>query len=366
MRTIHKVLVFPAWDDNPYLNLLSLAPRTGGFEFSGSTTNDSLRSAAANLGARDVLHLHWTSPILQRCETDADAWAALAQFTILLRDAQERGVRVIWTVHNQLPHELAHRDAEIALYRLLAESVDVIHVMAPATARLVADICELPADRVRMLPHPSYLGVYGVPPSKAEARRMLGVGADEPTVLFLGQMRPYKGLSTLLTAVRTLAERGEPTPTLLLAGSAKPEAQEEIERALPAGARVITRFGFVPDGDVGTWFAAADVAVFPYSAILNSGSLHLSAAFEVPAILPREEHLVEQFGAEPWVRFFDTEAPVESMARLLSDVVRDPVGPNLTPEFDRFNGSISPWLVSAQYSRLLEELVGEPPEHSSS
>ncbi|WP_162238276.1 glycosyltransferase [Agromyces sp. Leaf222] len=356
MRALHTVLVFPAWRDNPYLNLMSLAPRAGGFAFTGVTTFDSLVTASGRLVAGDLLHLHWTSPILQRAESEADAWAALETFTALLVDLRTRGVRVIWTVHNQLPHELAYRDAEIALHRVLAEQVDAVHIMAPATPRVLAEICELPADRIRQIAHPSYLGVYGKAPSQTEARRALGLAPDEKTVLFLGQIRPYKGLGTLLSAIRALDARGEPVPTLLLAGSATPEAQAEIEAALPVGAKAITRFEFIPDGEVPIWFAAADLAVFPYTAILNSGSLHLSATFDTPVVLPAEPHLVEQFGDEPWVRFFDLADPVASMAGVIAESLRIPASAELSSRFDAFNTAISPWRVSTQYAALLSEL----------
>lgn len=355
MRTLHRVLVFPAWEDNPYLNLMSLAPRTSGYEFKGVTTTASLGKAASALEAADILHLHWTSPLLQRAETSEAAWAELARFTALLDDLRARGVRLVWTVHNQLPHELSYREAEIALYRLLADRADAIHVMSPATADLLADICVLPEDRVRQIAHPSYLGVYGAPPAKAEARRQLGMG-DEPSVLFLGQMRPYKGLGTLLAAFRRLEEAATPSPTLLLAGSATDEARAEIESMLPRSTTTVSRFEFVPDSEVGTWFAAADLAVFPYTAILNSGSLHLAAAFNVPVVLPGEPHLIEQFGDEPWVSFFDLADPVASMAELIAEAGSASAGGDLTARFDAFNEQISPWRVSRRYTELLERL----------
>lgn len=336
---------------------MSLAPRASGYEFDGATLFESLLAKSRSLAPHDVLHIHWTSSILQRETTEEDARAALRRFEAMLDDLRARSVRVVWTVHNQLPHELVHRDAEIALYRLLAERADAIHVMSPATAELLADICRLPADRVRMIPHPSYLGVYGAPPAKVDARRALGLEDDATAVLFLGQMRPYKGLGTLLSAMRRLSDEGRPLPVLLLAGSATPELRAEIEAALPERIRVIAKFEFIPDEEVGTWFAASDLAVFPYTAILNSGSLHLSAAFEVPAMLPNEPHLVEQFGGEPWVSFFDLADPVASMADRITQRVEIGRQGELAPRFDEFNDAVSPWRVSREYAALLDEVV---------
>ncbi|MFF2390812.1 glycosyltransferase [Agromyces sp. NPDC058104] len=357
MRTLHRVLVFPAWTANPYLNLLSLAPRASGYEFDGATLLDSLLAKSRSLAPQDVLHIHWTSSIIQREITEEDARSALRRFEVMLDELRARSVHVVWTVHNQLPHELVHRDAEIALYRLLAERADAIHIMSPATVEILSGICTLPGERVRVIPHPSYLGVYGAPPARLDARRALGLDDDTPAVLFLGQMRPYKGLGTLLAAMRRLAEEDRPLPVLLLAGSATPDLRAEIHAGLPERLRVIARYEFIPDEEVGTWFAAADLAVFPYTAILNSGSLHLSAAFEVPAMLPNEPHLVEQFGGEPWVSFFDLADPVTSMAGQIRQQLVGGGRDQLISRFDAFNDAVSPWRISRRYAGLLDEVV---------
>lgn len=354
MRSEQKTLVFPAWSDNPYLNLMSLAPRSSGWEFLETAGKTGMLERIASLSRGDVFHLHWTSPLLQREETEAGAWAALAEVQRAVGAAQTRGVRLVWTIHNQLPHELAHREPEIALHRWLADRADAIHVMSPATAAMLADICELPEQRIRQIPHPSYSGVYGAPVGRVEARKRLDVPVDRRTVLFLGQMRPYKGLDTLIAAINELARRGT-APTLLLAGSATPEAEAVINAAMSPEVEVVAKYEFISDQDVGTWFGAADVAVFPYRAILNSGSLHLAASFETPVILPAEPHLVEQFAAETWVRTYSTEDPVQALARTIEDALGSPGDAD---DFTAFNTAHSPWSISTRYRELLDEVSG--------
>ncbi len=290
---------------------------------------------------------------MQREASEAEARAALADFAALLERLRSGGVKLIWTVHNQLPHELEYRDVEIELTRLLARSSDAIHVMAPATVDVLRPICELPTERVHVIPHPSFVGVYGAPVAREEARRRLGADLDRPAVLFLGQMRPYKGLDVLLAAMALLAERGD-APTLLLAGSADEEARLAIGAALPDSVTVVSHYGYVHDDEIATWFGAADLAVFPYRSILNSGSVHLASAFEVPVVLPGEPHLTTQFASEEWVHHFDTLRPVESLARSIT-VALEARPPRSS--FDEFNRRMSPWAISRQYDALLGRLA---------
>ncbi len=353
MRSDPQVLVFPAWEDNPFLNLLSLAPRARGHRFLGATTIPSLRRSAERLGAGDVLHIHWTTPIVQRSATASEAHAALFEFRALLDELRRRDVRLIWTVHNRLPHELAHYEPEVELYRLLADRADVVHVMAPDTPSVIADVCELDQSRVRQVPQPTFGGVYGGPVARSEARERLGIETTGPAVLFLGQLRPYKGLTTLFEALERLAHDGG-APALLLAGSASDAVRDEIQAALPRGVDATVRYGFVPDRDVPDWFSAADLAVFPDRAILNSGSVHLAAAFDVPAVLPGEPHLRHQFEREPWVHFYD---PSDAVASLADAIRRGLAAPSYRLEFAAFNERNSPWRVSSEYAELLDSLA---------
>lgn len=355
MKTGPTVFVFPAWTGNPYLNLLNLAPRAAGYRFVERSSYGSLLKSLGDLGNGDVLHIHWTSPIAQTAGSHREAMKRVRVLETRLREAHERGVRVVWTVHNRLPHELAHLDAERHLYALLADAADLIHVMAPATADLVSDVVALPEDKIVQIPHPSYLGVYDSDITRDQARRSFDLADDEYAILFLGQIRPYKGIDLLLAATAATQRADGKRPVLLLAGSASAEAIAQYDDLKPAGVRTITSFSSVPDSDVARWYGAADIAVLPYRAILNSGSLHLAATMNVPAALPGLPHLREQFADEPWVTFFDMDAPVESLAALMSD-------PALfagveTRHFDDFTDSISPWTVSLAYRDALRELA---------
>ncbi|GAA1749338.1 glycosyltransferase [Agromyces humatus] len=354
MRKPQRVLVFPAWTDNPYLNLMSLAPRASGREFIGVKHRNELFALAKHLDRGDILHLHWTSPLLQEEADDADARATLGELVRLLSRLRDRGVKLVWTIHNHLPHELAYREPEVELYRTLAQTVDAIHTMSPHTPDALAGICELPGERIRQIPHPSYVGVYGAPVATDEARRQLGADPARPAVLFLGQMRPYKGLDLLITAMNGLSERDGGSPTLLLAGSADAEAKAIIDATLNPAVDVVARFDYVHDSEIATWFGAANLAVFPYRAILNSGSVHLASAFEVPVVLPGEPHLVEQFSDQAWVDFFDTSDPVGSLTAAIERSLQTPVDAS---DFDVFNARFSPWKVSESYRALLDELT---------
>lgn len=121
------------------------------------------------------------------------------------------------------------------------------------------------------------------------ARRRLGIGSDDKTLLFFGNIGPYKGLEYLVAAFREVLAR-DPNVRLIIAGKLRGGAEQyageilqTIQREIPPG-RVIQRIEFIPDEETEIYFKAADVFVLPYKFVSQSGVLFLGHSFGVPAI----------------------------------------------------------------------------------
>jgi len=351
------VLVFPAYLNNAFLNLLELSARADGFDVAGAHTFDDLVAGAGRLGRGDTLHVHWTTPIAQQAQSESAAARRVARLERLFAALRSRGAKLVWTVHNRLPHELTFPALEVQLYRLLASSADAIHIMAPHTPAAISDVVTIDPRKIRQIAHPSYEGVYDTGVTREEARASFDISDEERSVLFLGQIRPYKGVDDLARATARANERRGGDLVLMLAGAVKEMPRAEFAASLPEEQRTISHLGFVDDADIARWFRAADVACFPYRAILNSGSVHLAATFRVPVILPGDAYLREQFAGEPWVTFFDPAAPESSIADLLSG---DPFAGLTDRDFDAFLDPIAPWDISREYSAMLTSLAGAP------
>lgn len=342
-----SLAVFPAYRDNPYLNLMLLAPRARGWNVLESLRLEQLEQHLGRLGSGDVFHMHWTAPIVQRADDDLDeARSRLDRYRTAVDAARARGARLVWTVHNVLPHDARHLELELELNRYLAATADAVHVMNAATAAAVSEFYTLDPSRVVHIPHPSYQGVYPSSMTRADARASLGLGDEDRAVLAFGQMRPYKGLDVLVDAVRTIASADR--PVLLLAGRTSDADRADIDAMLGDDVRAVRSHDHVEDVDVQRWFRAADVAVFPYRRVLNSGSLHLAASFGVSSVLPDEPHLRAEFGGEGWIGWFDAADGAASLAALLAD------GPGSADGADEFSRRLAPFARSRRYAEVLD------------
>ncbi len=122
-----------------------------------------------------------------------------------------------------------------------------------------------------------------------EAKQRLGVRPGEVSVLFFGQIAPYKGLEYLVDAIAELI--GEDSRfRLIIAGKVKKGSEDywrAIERKVSVERireRVIMRVEHIPDEEVEQYFKAADVLAIPYTHIYQSGVPFLAYSFGLPVI----------------------------------------------------------------------------------
>lgn len=73
-------------------------------------------------------------------------------------------------------------DIEADLSERIAELADVIHLHSAGSGTEVAEAFALPAEKLRISRHGSYIGAYPDFVSRNMARQYLGIGADEDVI----------------------------------------------------------------------------------------------------------------------------------------------------------------------------------------
>ena len=223
-------------------------------------------------------------------------WApAFAGVAWLLKRA---GIRILFLIHNVLPHEERRWDRQLARWALRIGDCFIVHT-TQEKARLLSLIPE--AD-VSIHPHPIYDMFSTNRASPATAKKELGLPLDRKTLLFFGFVRPYKGLKVGLEAVAILRDRGYPVH-LLVAGEFwgdKAVYTRCIEqRQLSSLVSLDDRY--IANEEVGRYFSAADALIAPYTGGTQSGSATIALSFGLPLIvtdriaegIPASENIVK-------------------------------------------------------------------------
>ncbi|GHG56133.1 peptidase M14 [Flavimobilis marinus] len=354
LSAVSRVLAYPAWQDNPYLNMLYLGLRSRGVPVSFVSGFERLLREISATKRGDILHVHWTQQICQGASDEDTAWLNLARFKDHVNGAVGRGVVVVWTIHNLIPHETRFREPELDLSRYLVGVATRLHVMSEETATVFRAVAELPHEKTVIVPHSSYFGIYEQTMTREAARASFGLSPNQKSVLFFGQMRSYKGLDLLIEACAQLHARSADV-ALLMAGKARPEELSAIDDMFKRPFPNIRRHGFIDHPEVPTWFAAADVVVVPYKDFLNSGTMFLAATFGVPVLLPGLPHVREQFSGQSWVLFFDPEGGASEVAAAI-DAFEDPDG-EIARDALNFARSYRPSDMSEDFAALIADIA---------
>lgn len=201
--------------------------------------------------------------------------------TILRQVKKNKHTKVVCIADNVIPHE--HRPGDKPFTKYFLKACDAFITMSE---KVLADLRIFePTKPAQLVSHPLY-DTFGTPLSKEEARRILGLSANEKMILFFGFIRQYKGLDLLLKAMADERMQAE-SIKLLIAGEFYEDEKpyREIIEQNHLQNSVILRTNFIPDSEVRNYLSAADCVVQPYRNATQSGVTPLAYHFEKPMIV---------------------------------------------------------------------------------
>jgi len=229
---------------------------------------------------------------------------------------------------------------------------------------LVADF-HVPKEKVTVIPFGINNAVPNSPLSTAEAKRQLGINDSDKTLLFFGNIAPYKGLKYLVDAFGELAKRDD-SYRLIIAGKVKPGHRKywsEIHSQIATSEvqkHIIERIEHIPDEEVELYFKAADVLIVPYVHIFQSGVPFLAYSFGLP-VIPTDVGSLRQGIVEGRTGFVCRPEDSSDLARTIEKYFDSELFRNLENrrlEIKEYANERYSWnkvaaITTAVYSRLL-------------
>lgn len=244
----------------------------------------------------DVVHLHWIHPYIQEEQKSKKFFVSL-KFLLDILMTRMTGVRIVWTVHNMLSHDVKFPYLELWTRRVLSKLVNQIIIHNSSTLESVTREYNFNPTKAAVIANGHYREVYNPLVNQIEARKELGLPLEGRIYLNQGLLRPYKGVERLLKIWRDNKALFE-KDTLLIAG--KPLDEEYNTKLAQLSAQVpgvVLYPKFVEDTKINLFFSAADVVVLPFEKILNSSSVILAMSYGKPVIAPRLGGIAETLGS---------------------------------------------------------------------
>lgn len=280
-----KVIFFPEWPDNPYQKLLIENLEQLGVQLVHSDYKGKIFPLSRTIEDKpDILHLHSLYPLFlspNPIKTLIRGVVALCQLLIL----KQMGVKIVWTAHDLKHHENSQINIDKVFTTVFARITHAIIAHGETAKQEVAKVFKLKNhQKIFVIPHGNYINYYENKIASVEARERLELSKANFVLLFLGLIRPYKGVPELTDAFKQLHGNGI---HLVIAGKVTTiELAEEIKQKTLNHENIHFIPGFVPDDEIQLYMNACDVVALPYRDILTSGSIVLAMSFGRACIAP--------------------------------------------------------------------------------
>jgi len=287
-----KVIIFPK-DPNPYQDLLYNQLKTK-IKLIYLAQNKTIVGAVLTVptiysrliilrvrGFR-IIHIHWLYPFYLPKKIPFSKQLSYVYIAAFLSFLKLLRFKVVWTVHNVLPHsQFTSQDLKINRRLSKLAAAKIVH-----SNNVIKDMANLAmsTDNISVIPIGSYGNIYADNISQQEARIKLNIASDEFVILFFGIVAYYKGTEDLIEVFNKLPLTNA---RLLIVGQC---ANTALKRKLIKAAKLpqIDFYeGFVADDEVAMYFKASNIVCLPFRKITTSSSVMLALSFAKPIITPK-------------------------------------------------------------------------------
>ena len=307
-----KVAFAPFGDKSPYQTSLKASLKEQGVDVVPVKKGLFTFLINKNWFKADIIHFHWIESYV-----DSPAfWKALLKATILLAGlALLRKKKFVWTAHNFWNHENQHPKLEKWFLKRFLTYQQGISVHNLYTRNRLEKEFGVDPQKIFLIPHATFLGYY--PLYKGDMghfkNQVFGHLETKFTFGFLGKIRPYKGVMNVIEAFKKLTL---PNKQLLICGQVKfPEDARLLEEAVAGFDDITLKIGYVAEKEMEAYLRLSDVMIYPYKAIVTSGSLLLGMSY-------RKLCLVSEVGSmsefiEPTYRFSSEAQLLQRMTEVM-------------------------------------------------
>lgn len=293
------------------------------------------------LGATNLLSWHRTARHISKSRPDVvliDWWTLFWQpaWWYIAGRLRSRGLKVVYICHNVYDHDAPGYKKALTKWWLRRSDGYIVHAQEEAQKLRV-----IVGDAVPILirQHPA----YDITPPTEEKQLSTKLQA-----LFIGLIRPYKGLDVLLDAYEKLTTQKRAAIELTVVGETWQGKEELARRLRELG--IMHRLEFVTDQEMTNYIHKSDVVVLPYRSATGSGVIPRSFYLLRPVVATKVGGLAEVVddGKTGWLI-----PPNDSsvLASILSTI---------TPQrCERMHPAIRSWVNENSWDKMAEAIVAK-------
>ena len=234
-----------------------------------------------------ILHIHWLFQFKLQWQISIKWKYVMRQwFTLWILIIKMCGIKIVWTIHDPLPHEQIFDNDLLAAELLMNNCSALVALNKISFEKLQIKNNE---NKAILIPE----GPLNMPTTigKIDNRNLLQVAPEKRLIVLAGYLQPYKGVTDLLEGAFSLPS----TLAIRIAGRADEQYQNDLEVTLlelkSLNIDIDISFGRLIDDEYGAYLNSADFMCIPFKEINNSGSINSALCAGVPVIVPNIDSL---------------------------------------------------------------------------
>ena len=199
------------------------------------------------------------------------------------------GIRLVYTVHDLVPHQQTFDD-DARVQRSLLSRADATICLTEASRDALQAVYPSPiAHDLAVIGEGPPVEIESDAGARRSARNRLGIGEDAVAIVAAGHLEWYKGFDLLLDALSEVHPNKE--VVVRLAGPCtdtdfRQLLESAAERLRSRGIDTVLDARVLPEEELDRLLLAGDIAAFPFRSITNSGSLRRAAARRLAILIP--------------------------------------------------------------------------------
>ncbi|AWI06385.1 glycosyltransferase family 4 protein [Clostridium drakei] len=272
-----KTAIFPLRNDsNLYIKIVAKCIEDAGYDV--CDLQDALKSIKSMLALK-VVNLNWYENL------DNEPYMMFVKRTMLIMLLKLLHIKIIFTCHNKMPHEVKNERLMKFFIRFLCKKSDAIVGLSSDTYQVLSEYVndnEL-KNKLHIIPHVTYKGSYI--DKKVDFRMQLNINKDTFVILFVGAIRPYKNIELIIEAAKYFKDK---KIVFVIAGGGKKEYLDSIRRDCKELDNIKLVLRFIENEEMFSLIKSSNILLIPYNVktSLNSGVAILAFSYKHTVICP--------------------------------------------------------------------------------
>lgn len=216
--------------------------------------------------------------------------------------------KIVWTLHNIMPHSVKHEWFNKWVRHYFAKQCEWIRVFSEESIQKSSEVLNIPIYKFIVVPEGDYTSFYENKISQKQARKQLEIDEFKKVYLYLGFIKPYKGLEKLISE---FSELNDENIILMIVGEGiNKKYTEQLKRQICIldDQRIRLIATFIPEDDLQTYYNASDLVVLPFDKVENSGSAIMAMGFKKPIIAPKMGVLKKRLKQQEYLLYDSLDA----------------------------------------------------------